>query len=199
ACERTAVASYAATRATPLMQAFLPNTFAPGAVNPCPACPSGYVYVTSNASSLRNAAQFTLRRRLHAGLTATAQYAIAKATDAAATFANKVPAVGALPLAQDWRNPGAEEGPSPFDQRHLFTAQLQYTTGMGLTGGTLVDGIRGRLFKNWTIASQLSAGSGLPFTPVAFIAVPGSGVVGIRPSLTGSPERSTGSDSFANT
>jgi hypothetical protein len=66
------------------------------------------------------------------------------------------------------------------------TAQFQYTTGAGVTGGTLVDGLKGRLFKDWTFVTQLAAGSGLPLTPVYLAPAGGAGVAGnIRASLTG--------------
>jgi hypothetical protein len=103
-----------------------------------------------------------------------------------------------LAVAQDWLNLAAERAPSSFDQRHLLTATVQYTSGVGVTGGTLVDNAWGRLFKDWTIAAQLSAGSGFPFTPVFFAAVPGTGVVGVRPRLTGVPSDPVGSGSYAN-
>ena len=54
-----------------------------------------------------------------------------------------------------------------------MTAQVQYTTGVGVGGGALVDGVKGALFKGWTVTSQLTTGSGLPFTPVYL--APGSG------------------------
>ena len=73
------------------MQEFLPNTYPAGAVNPCPACPLGFVYLTSNGSSMRHAGQFQLRRRLRNGLTATLQYTLAKATDDAAAFGRREP------------------------------------------------------------------------------------------------------------
>ena len=60
-------------------------------------------------------------------------------------------------------------------------------TGVGVTGGTLVDGLKGKLFKDWTVTSQLNAGSGLPLTPISFLAVAGTGVIGVRPRLTGVP------------
>ena len=49
-----------------------------------------------------------------------------------------------LSIAQNWLDLSAERGLSTFDQRHLLTLQMQYTTGMGLGGGTLVNGWRGR-------------------------------------------------------
>ena len=67
-----------------------------------------------------------------------------------------------------------------------MTAQFQYTTGVGVGGGTLLDGLKGSLLKGWTVTSQLNAGSGLPLTPVYLTSVPGTGVTGtIRPDATG--------------
>jgi hypothetical protein len=58
---------------------------------------------------------------------------------------------------------------------------------MGM-GGTLVNGWKGALFKEWTFLSQITAGTGLPLTPVYFAPVNGTGVTGtIRPNYTGAP------------
>jgi hypothetical protein len=127
---------------------------------------------------------------------ASVQYTIARATDDAASFANRVLTPASLSIAQDWRNLDAERGPSPFDQRHVVSAQFQYTTGVG--AGTFAEGMRGALFNDWTITSQVNAGSGLPSTPVVFVALPGTGSVGVRPSKTGEPVAPTTSGSYAN-
>jgi hypothetical protein len=113
------------------------------------------------------------------------QYTLSKSTDDAATFNNTGITPSSLAIAQNWLDLDAERGPSSFDQRHLVTAQIQFSTGQGVAGGTLLDGFWGSLFKDWTITSQLTAGSGLPLTPVSFLAVAGTGVVGVRPDLTG--------------
>ena len=194
----TVVAGYFGDRGTRLAQAFLPNTYAPGAGNPCPSCPSGFTYLVSGGTSTRNAGQFILRRRLYAGFTAGVTYTLAKATDNASTFSNTSVAPGSLAVAQDWLDLDAERGPSSFDQRHLVQVDAQYTTGVGLQGGTLVDGWLGRLYKDWTVTAILNAGSGLPITPVYFAAVPGSGVVGLRPALTGAPIAAVASGAYAN-
>jgi hypothetical protein len=194
----TVIAGWFASRGTHLMQAFLPNTYPAGAANPCPACPAGFVYITSNGTSLRNAGQLTVRRRLRNGFTAGAQYTLAKATDDAATFNNRRIEPGSLAIAQDWLNLAAERGPSPSDQRHLVSIQFQYGTGRSLTGGMLVDTKMGRIFNGWTVDGQLHAGSGLPFTPVAFLAVNGTGVVGVRPRLTGELPAPPTAGSYAN-
>jgi hypothetical protein len=138
---------------------------------------------------LRNAGQIQLRRRLRNGLTASAQYTLAKATDNAAAFLRagdglQTTAAAGF-IAQDWRDLDADRGPSAFDQRHQLVAQLQFTTGMGIGGGALLDGLRGSLFKGWTVTGQLNTGSGLPQTPIYLTTVPGTGVTGtVRADLT---------------
>ena len=96
---------------------------------------------------------------------------------------------GSIPrIAQNWLDLEAERGLSTFDQRHLLNVQLQYTTGMGMGGETLLSGWKGTLFKEWTFLTQITVGSGLPETPVYLAAVPGTGVTGsIRPDSTGAP------------
>ncbi|HJZ71889.1 MAG TPA: hypothetical protein VKE51_09115, partial [Vicinamibacterales bacterium] len=181
----TMTATYLGTAGRHLVQEFLPNTVPPGAANPCPSCPAGFVYLSSNGRSNRQAGQLQLRRRLRGGLAATVQYTLAKATDDAGAFTG-VRLEGAA-IAQDWLHLEAEEGPSNFDQRHLVTAQFQYTTGVGIhSGGVLDSGIRGRLLNGWTITGQLTAGSGFPFTPIYLTPVSGTGVTGtVRANVIG--------------
>ncbi len=175
--------TYLGDKGTRARQEFLPNTWPAGAVNPCPACPAGFIYETSNGNSTREAGQFQLRRRLHSGFTASLQYTFAKAIDDAALGGR---GQGGQVIAQDWLDLSGERGLSAFDQRHLVNATLQYTTGMGLAGGTLVGGWKGALSKDWTFTTQITAGSGLPLTPVYLSAVGGTGVTGsIRPDYTG--------------
>src|SRR5262249_18988350 len=149
-------ATYLGIKGSHGVQEFLPNTFPLGAANPCPACPVGFAYLASNGHSTREAGQIQLRRRLHNGLTATAQYTFSKSIDddsslggqgALQTTQQNPFSFGAAPtatsqpplaIAQNWLNLGAERGLSTFDQRHLLNVQVQYTTGMGLAGGTLL-------------------------------------------------------------
>jgi hypothetical protein len=176
--------TYLGTKGSNLIQEFLPNTYPSGAVNPCPTCPSGFVFLTSNGSSMRHAGQFQLRRRLRNGLTASVQYTLAKAEDDAASFQGAN--LSGTAFAQNWLDLDSEWGPSSFDQRHQINAQFQYTTGVGVRGGTLLDGWRGSLYKGWTLTSQLITGSGLPLTPYYLTTTPGTGYSGaVRASLTG--------------
>ena len=65
-------------------------------------------------------------------------------------------------LAGSRRRVGAVE----LRSASLLTAQVQYTSGVGVTGGGTMDGAIAKFFKGWTITSQLTTGSGLPLTPV---------------------------------
>jgi hypothetical protein len=193
-------ATYLGIKGTRGMQEFLPNTFPAGAVNPCPSCPAGFAYLASNGNSTRESGQVQLRRRLHNGLTATVRYTFSKSIDddsalggqGASAVTQNTPSSGGSPsaptIAQNWLDLSAERGLSTFDQRHLLNVQVQYTTGMGLGGKTLLSGPKGTLFKEWTCLTQITVGSGLPETPVYLAAVPGTGVTGsIRPDYTGAP------------
>jgi hypothetical protein len=207
-------ATYLGIKGTRGVQEYLPNTYPIGATNPCPGCPLGFVYRTSNGNSTREAGSVQLRRRLRSGFTATLQYTYSKSIDddsilggqgpvattstssagpggtgGATTGATTVTASSSPQtpaIAQNWLNLSAERGLSTFDQRNLLNAQIQYTTGVGLGGGSLLSGWRGKVLKRWTVLGQIAAGSGLPETPVYLAAVTGTGVTGsIRPKVTG--------------
>jgi hypothetical protein len=194
----TMTATYLGTHGSHLLQEFLPNTYPIGATSPCPTCPAGFAYLTSNGTSNRNAAQLQLRRRLRNGLTASVQYTLSKATDnAAAAFTGA--SVNGSAIAQDWLNLDAEVASSNFDQLHLVTASVQYTSGVGVGGGNLMDGFRGALLKGWTLTAQLTTGSGLPLTPVFLTSVPGTGVTGsMRGDLTGASLSDIAEGYYAN-
>jgi hypothetical protein len=128
------------------------------------------VYLVSDGESLKHAGQLQVRRRLRNGFTALAQYTYSKATDNAAAFVT-ADLNGAV-VAQNWLDLDAEHALSSFDQRHLLTAQAEYS-GRGL-------------LKDWTFTSQLSLGSGLPLTPVYLTSLAGTGLTGsLRASYTG--------------
>ena len=175
------VATYSGVKGVHLAQKSLPNTSAPGAVNSCNSCPVGFVYLSSNGNSTRHAGQVQLRRRLHNGFTANVQYTLSKAVDDAALGA---PGQGGASIAQNWLDLKAERALSNFDQRHLMNVQAQYTTGVGVAGGALLNGWKGAVLKEWTMVTQMSLGSGSPLTPIYPIAV--KGITGsVRPDITG--------------
>jgi hypothetical protein len=193
----TVNATYLGAKGSNLLQAFVPNTYPAGAANPCPACPTGFRYLISNGHSIRNAAQVQLRRRLRNGFTSSIQYTLAKSMDNAGSFQGA--SMSSSALAQNWLDLEAEYARSNFDQRHQVVATFEYTTGAGVLGGTLLDGMKGRLLKDWTFTSQITTGSGTPITPTIFSTVGSSGVLGAtRPSLTGAPLESSDDKRYAN-
>ncbi len=174
--------TYSGTRGRHLPRAFMPNTYPPEAAHPCPACPTGFVYLTSDGSSFQHSLQMQLRRRLRNGLAAVVQYTVSTARDNAPALGHAQAIASAV--AQDWLNLDAEWARSAFDQRHLAVAQFEYATGVGTSGGGLLDGWKGRLWKNWTMTGHLTAGSGLPLTPIVMQPMPGAGLAGmIRASV----------------
>jgi len=191
-------ATYLGVKGTRGVQHYLPNSYAIGGTAPaCTSTPcSGFTYQSSNGNSTREAASLQLRRRLRSGFTATLQYTYSKSIDDDSALGGQGQiAAGATGqstttpvIAQNWLNLSGERSLSSFDQRHLLNVQMQYTTGMGMGGGTLLSGWRGRAFKEWTVLGMITAGTGLPETPVYFAVVPGTNYTGsIRPSLTGAP------------
>lgn len=189
--------TYLGTKGTRLPQESLPNTFPSGSLNP-----TGYIYLTSNGNSTLEVGQIQLRRRLRSGFTGTAQYTYSKALDDAPLMAGGqvvTARTGGTAIAQNWLDLGAERGPSDFDQRHQLSIQGQYSTGVGMRGGALLGGWRGAALKEWTIASTLNIGSGLPETPVYFAAVDGTGVTGsLRPDVTGASIHAASAGLFLN-
>ena len=207
----TMTATYQGIKGTRLMQEYLPNTEPAGAVDPCPSCPTGFVYLGSNGDSTRQSGQIQIRRRLRNGFTSMVQYTYAKAIDDASSFSavglsaagapslssnptstsggtpsSSAPGTAVASIAQNWLNLQAERSRSTFDQRHLLTVSAQYTTGEGVRGGALLSGWRGTLFKDWTVTTAVTVGSGLPLTPVYQTTVTGIGVPWtIRPDVTG--------------
>jgi hypothetical protein len=197
------IATYSGVKGTHGAQQFLPNTNPIGATDACPSCPSGFVYRASGGNSTREAGMVQLRRRLRNGFTASLEYTYSKSIDddaqlggqgyVTASTQSQNAAAASTPsstasIAQNWLDPRAERALSTFDQRQLLNFTAQYTSGEGLGGGTLMNGWRGRLLKEWTVVGTLAAATGLPETPIYPIAVPGTGFTTvIRPSLTGSP------------
>lgn len=189
------VATYLGIKGTRGMQQFLPNTNPLGAADPCPSCPTGFEYLVSNGNSTRESGQIQLRRRLHSGFTASVLYTFSKSLDddsalggqGAATDSSSTDTEpqSAATIAQDWRNLRGERGLSNFDQRHLLKVQAQYTTGMGMAGGSLMTGWKGKVYKEWTVQTQIVAGSGLPQTPIDSSVVVAGYSAFVRPSVTG--------------
>ncbi len=180
------VVTYFGIKGTRGVQEFFPNSCPPNlsGTPPCTSAPSGYVYRTSNGNSTKEAGMVELRRRLRSGFTAGATYTYSKAIDDDYALGGQGPVTagsigggggGAGQVAQNWNDLAAQRGLSTFDQRHVLSASLQYTTGMGIGGKTLLGGWRGVAYKEWTVLININAASGMPLTPIDPVAVPGTG------------------------
>jgi hypothetical protein len=154
-----ATAGYLGTKGTRLDQEYIPNSVAPGATES--SLPHNYIYESSNGNSIYHAAQFQLNRRFHSGFMTRASYQFSKSIDNAGTGGR---GQGNTSVAQNWLDLSAERGLSNFDQRHNLSVQFQYSTGMGMAGGTLLNGWKGALVKDWTISTNLGLHSGNPLT-----------------------------------
>jgi hypothetical protein len=152
-------AGYLGTKGTRLDQQFIPNSVAPGALES--TLPHGFIYETSNGNSIYHAAQFQLNRRFHSGFMTRTSYQFSKSIDDAGTGGR---GQGNTPVAQNWMDLSAERGLSSFDARHNLSLQLQYSTGMGVNGGTMLNGWKGALIKDWTVSGNITVRSGNPFT-----------------------------------
>src|SRR6185295_8907539 len=97
---------------------------------------------------------FQLRRRLRGGFTAELQYTFSKSNDDVSLGGR---GQGGNLIAQDWLNVSGARSLSNFDQRQVASFTMQYTTGMGLRGGSLLSGWRGAVFKEWTASTQINA------------------------------------------
>jgi trimeric autotransporter adhesin len=194
------VATYLGIKGTRGVQEFLPNTNPPGTVNPCTSCPPvGFKYLTSSGNSTRESGSLQLRRRLHSGFTASVVYTYSKSIDDDSALGGQGAATsGSATLAQNWLDLNAERGLSTFDQRNVASIFLQYTTGMGMAGGTLMSGWKGRVYKEWTIQTQINAGSGLPETPINSGEQVGGYTASVRPNVTGAPLYASPPGRFVN-
>jgi hypothetical protein len=189
------VATYLGTKGTRLDQQFLPNSTPPGATITTTA-PSGYIYEQSNGNSVYNSATFQLMRRFRRGLGAGASYTYAKSIDDAGTGSRAV-------VAQDYLNLTAERALSSFDQRHNFSLNWHYSSGMATQGGALMNGWKSKLLRDWTVMNSLMIRTGMPLTATAGgtrSIAGGTGVSGsVRADATGLPIDATSTSPYFNT
>jgi hypothetical protein len=98
---------------------------------------------------------------MRSGLMANASYQFSKSIDDAGTGGR---GQGGTPVAQNWLDLSAERALSSFDARHNLTVAFMYSTGMGRSGGTLLNGWKGALFKDWNLMTNINLHSGNPLT-----------------------------------
>jgi hypothetical protein len=177
--------TYHGNEGTHQLQEFLPNTFPAG--SPASPYPSGYVYITSNGNSNYNAGSVQLQRRFRSGFSWNGMYTFSKALDDAEGLGGRG-SPGAT-YAQNWLDLTADRSLSSFNRTHTLNLTAQYSTGQGTSGGTLLNGWKGALAKDWTFSATSVVASGLPETPVILNRVAtGTGITGtLRADYIGGP------------
>jgi hypothetical protein len=166
--------TYNGTKGTRLDQSVLPNSAPPGA-RPLPF-PSGYIYESANGNSIYHGASFQLNRRFRNGISFSSNYVYSKAIDNAVQ-------------AQDFLDTSAERARSAGSRTHTANFMWQYSTGVGRGGGTLVNGWKGALLKDWTVQNMITVASGAWLTPIIGgnrSTTTGTGITGsVRANATG--------------
>ncbi|HEX3744243.1 MAG TPA: carboxypeptidase-like regulatory domain-containing protein [Bryobacteraceae bacterium] len=179
--------TYFGVKGTALTQQLYPNTSPTPAsqkstyVAPCSTgfyCPVGYLYETSNGNSIDNGIQLQLQRRLRSGLGGNISYTLNHAIDDAPTGS----------ATQNWQDLAAERARSAGIRAQTLNLQLQYSTGVSVRGGGLVNGWKGVLFRDWTVMPGLVVASGAPITiDASQLALGGAPNGNIRVDYVGGP------------
>jgi hypothetical protein len=143
-----------------------------------PNFPSPLLTVLTDAQCFYNSFQLSVSKRYSHNLFWQASYTLAHSIDDAS-----VESVNDPPASQNIFDRKGDRGPSDFDIRHNFAANVVYH----LPG-------RGRLLNGWQISSVANVHSGLPFTPVLDFdnADVQSLLTAERPDLVGNPYAGTG-------
>ncbi len=146
-----------------------------------PNLPSPLLTVLTDGQSFYNSFQVSVSKRYAHNLFWQASYTLAHSVDDASVDLN-VESVNDPPTSQNIFDRKGSRGPSDFDIRHNFVANVVYE----LPG-------RGRLLGGWQVSAVTNVHSGLPFTPVLPFdnADLQSLVISERPNLVGNPYTGT--------
>ena len=142
-----------------------------------PNLPSPLITILTDGQSFYNSFQASVSRRFAHNLSWQASYTWAHSIDDASVDSS-VESVNDPPASQSIFDRKGSRGPSDFDIRHNFVANVVYE----LPG-------RGRLLGGWQVSAVANVHSGLPFTPVLDFdnADVQSLLTAERPDLVGNP------------
>ncbi len=171
-------AGYFGTRGNHLTREAEENPFEPALghrYNPNLASP--LAAVSTDGQSFYNSFQVSVSKHYANNLFWQASYTLAHSVDDASVDFS-VESVNDSPESQNVFDRKGDRGPSDFDIRHNFVANVVY----GLPG-------RGRLLGGWQLSALANVHSGLPFTPVLDFdnADLQSLLIPERPNLVGNP------------
>jgi hypothetical protein len=142
-----------------------------------PNLPSPLITILTDVQSFYNSFQVSVSKRFAHNLFWQASYTLAHSIDDASVDSS-LESVNDPPASQSIFDRKGSRGPSDFDIRHNFVANVVY----GLPG-------RGRLLGGWQASAVANVHSGVPFTPVLDFdnADVQSLVTAERPNLVGNP------------
>lgn len=180
--------TYNGNKGTHQPEEFIPNSTPGLNAYPCVTagtCPSNMIYHTSGGNSNLELASAQLQRRFRSGFSGNMIYTFAHAIDYGAVGGRG----GGGSIAQNWLDLSAERANSSLARRHSLGVQMQYSTGVGTRGGTLLKGWKGLLLKDWSLTSNFNVASGAFLTPtIVSRPLGGSAITGpLRADFTGAP------------
>ena len=171
-------AGYFGTRGNHLTREAEENPFEPALGHRYnPNLSSPLLTVLTDGQSFYNSFQVSVSKRYAHNLFWQASYTLAHSVDDASVDFS-VESVNDPPASQNIFDRKGSRGPSDFDIRHNFVANVVYD----LPG-------RGRLLGGWQVSAVANVHSGLPFTPVLAFdnADVQSLLIAERPNLVGNP------------
>ncbi|HLJ45928.1 MAG TPA: TonB-dependent receptor [Bryobacteraceae bacterium] len=124
-------------------------------------------YLSNSSSSAYNAFQIDVTRRLTTNFQFQANYTFAKSLTDSGNFtslAGTLPVNGVLSYTDPYRNPlntGLDRGPSLFDVRNAFRANVIYELPFGKHS---TNHFVSTAIKGWTLSTIVIAQSGTPFS-----------------------------------
>jgi hypothetical protein len=153
-------AFYTGTKGTHLDMQLAPHNLPPGSpLAGAVGSASNFIYDTSGANSIYNAAHISVRKRPTHGLMILGDYAFGKSIDDASTIGG-----GATTVVQNDADIAAERGLSSFDIRQQFRGLFFYQLPFGTTRHWAHGGWKDRLFGNYRLNAILTMNTGTPFT-----------------------------------
>jgi len=153
-------AYFTGTKGTHLDMQLAPHGLPPG--SPLAATGTnlnGFIYDTSAANSIYNAAHLMVRKRSTHGPMMLGDYALGKSIDDASTIGG-----GTAVVVQNDADIAAERGLSSFDIRQQLRGFFFYQLSSGTTQRWLRGGWGERLLGNYRLNGVLTMNSGTPFT-----------------------------------
>jgi hypothetical protein len=119
-----------------------------------------FLYESSAADSILHSASVRVRKRMSSGLGFNASYVFSKSIDDASSVG-----LGAVVVAQDPFDIGADRSVSSFNQKHKFTGSWMYDLPFGENHRFASKGALSHLLDGWQWSGSATIGSGFYFTP----------------------------------